>query len=269
VTGPVARPCRQARRPAGPDSPRVHLRSSSSHCERGLVRRNTICRVERPRFGWRTFISRVVVGTVAASGFTAWLATTPHFWTKVEIIAAVAAGVAVLSALPFLLETVSYARIAIRAMPDLPERLRRERASIWLAVEANALLNGVDVRMLRLRLDGSEVAVLLNIGSGQRVREGMLFEVVALPDFEVYGLVRVDTLDEETAWCGMVPDQGHGQFIAQMRQRLQAGDVAPPQGYLVRPFMADTYNHLQKIMVERRDPTQFQATVPFDEERHA
>jgi hypothetical protein len=206
--------------------------------------------------------------TVAAVGFTAWLATTQHFWTKVEIISAVVGVAALVCALPFLGAFGSYALAAIRTAPRMPERLREERASTWLAVEANAVLDGIDVSMLRLRLEGSDVLVLLDVGQAQRVRGGMLFEVVALPDFEVYGVVRVQEVEDDTAWCAMVPNEGHDSFIAQMRQRLEAGDVAPPQGYLVRPFMVDTYRYVQRVMAAGQDPTQFQATVPAEEEQN-
>jgi hypothetical protein len=53
-----------------------------------------------------------------------------------------------------------------------------------------------------------------------------------------------------------------------MRQRLTAGDVAPPDGYVVRPFMADSYRYVAGLISDHGDPTKFRSTVAVSEEEH-
>jgi hypothetical protein len=219
-----------------------------------------------PRFP-RQFFVYVITGTVAAVGIASWLVPATHFWAKVEIIAILVAAIMVAALLPYGLRVFLHTRRALRTLAELPELLRAVRAETWLAFETNALLGGgAEIVVQRLKSEGSDVLFLLNVGVAQGMRPEMMFELVAVPDMEIYGVMRASHVTEEMSWCTLDPGEGKAEFVEQMLTRLDAGEVAPPPGYEVRPFMRDAYQHLWQSLSTTFDPTRRQEATPAEEE---
>jgi hypothetical protein len=224
--------------------------------------------MRRPVFSWRRAIVTVVTVTVAAAGVLQWLVTTQHFWAKLEILGAVVAASVMAVLLPFVFAWLGFVKFALKEVSEHPERLRQRRAETWLAVETNARFLNREIEMLRLRQDGHDVEILLNVGAYDGVKGDMMFEIAAIPDMAVYGVARVRIIEDDKSWCVLDSREGRPEFASQMRERLASGEVVPPQGYRVQPFMARSYFYVLESVGTSSDPTQFRTTTAEPEEGH-
>lgn len=197
----------------------------------------------RPTFSLKRFFVSAGVGIAGAIGFVDLFVTSDDFLTRLGIGAAVVALVVAALFAPFIAAWGIYVWKVICLAPGVPDLLRAERSRTWLAVEANAALQAEEITMTNIREEGSELHVLLNVGSAQRVRASMQFEIVAVPDMDVYGVVEAEDVREQTTWCRLLADEGKAEFPDRLRKRVAEGDLVPPLGYAVRPFMAGAYTH--------------------------
>jgi hypothetical protein len=217
--------------------------------------------VERPRLP----IRRLVVGTpgavALAAGVLQWFFPTSPTSVKLKILVVVTLASAVLVVAPFVVAWISFVRQVISEHALFPERLRQMRVRTWLAVETNALLSEVEISILRLKTEEQSVFFLLNVGTRQGVREDMQFEVVAVPDMEIYGVCRVLEAGEESTWTRLEDGEGRPEFAGQMLTRLQSGDVEPPKGFAVRPLMAGSWAYVAAAFLRQANRAQFENTV--------
>jgi hypothetical protein len=209
-------------------------------------------------------------GAVAiAIGVLQWFFPTSDTRVKLKILTVVIVGSALIVVVPFVVDWIRFVRRVISDHAGFPERLRQMRTGTWLAVETNALLSEVEISTLRLKMEGEDVFFLLSVGTRQGVRQDMQFEVVAVPDMEIYGICRVLVPSEETTWALLEHGEGRVEFVDQMVTRLQAGDVEPPRGFAVRPLMAGSWAYVATAFHRQADLTQFEDTVATEEEGNA
>lgn len=212
---------------------------------------------------------RLVVGTpgavALAAGVLQWFFPTSPTSEKLTILVVVTIGSALLFVVPFALNWITFVRQVVSERGSFPERLRQMRVGTWLAVETNALLSEVEISILRLKMEKQAVFFLLNVGARQGVREGMQFEVVAVPDMEIYGICRVLEAGEESTWVRLEEGEGRAEFASQMLTRLQSGEVAAPKGFAVRPLMAGSWAYVAAAFLRQSSRAQFENTVVVDE----
>jgi hypothetical protein len=199
---------------------------------------------KKPVFPLARLVVQAAVTALAVIGGVEWFGTPEHFGAKVEIfLLIVGLSVAVVVA-PYCYRLLKFVWEAVKLVPTVDERIRVERANTWRAVQTNSRFANVEISMLRMKLSGTGVRVLLNVGELQAVQAGQQFEIVAVPDMETYGVVTVAEPGDENSWCELEPNEGQPGFMEQMRERLKKGDLLPPAGYQARPFMADSYRHV-------------------------
>jgi hypothetical protein len=215
----------------------------------------------RPTFSVRQLVTSGIVGVLGALGILGFVVTEDDFWPRVWIFLAVVAVVILAALAPYAYRWIEYIRGAVAIVPTLEDRLRDERGRTWLALETNALLGEMDITMQGLRLVDNNVQIHINVGSFQGVREGMQFEIVAPPDMDVYGVMRVVDAREEYAWCDLEETEGRDTFATRLRTRLAGADLTPPPGYEVRPFMTNAYRRTNEIVVTavREESADFRA----------
>lgn len=199
----------------------------------------------------------------ASIGVIAWFIQPHHFWTKVWVFAAMVGAIALSILASYLYKLFVYAKQTMVAYEALPQQIQGVRTSTWVAVQTNLLLSDYPIDILRLKLDEAFILFLIDVGSYLGAQTGMEFEIVAVPDMEVYGVIRVFQVEEEKSWCVLEEGEGRSDFYDQMKQRLRAGDVAPPAGYQVRPFMAAAFQYVvNSVRAQPLTTTQLTTTDP-------
>ena len=204
----------------------------------------------RPTFPWRRVVGTGSGVAAACIGVLHFFIAEATFWTKVKATAVLVVIVVVVLSGPYVWRLFRYVREALRLADGLQDLLRATRAQTWLAMETNTLFGGAKLDILRLNSDETSVLALVNVGAAQGVKKAMQFEIVAIPDLELYGVVTVEQVMEEGAWCRLSSDEGKPSFEQQMRNRLAAGEVLPPKGYQVRPYMSNSYRFVLQSLVE-------------------
>lgn len=184
------------------------------------------------------------VAAVSAITVLAWFVQPHSFLTKVWIFVALVGAIACTVLVPYVIGFARYVRATMTAYSQIPQQINEVRTSTWIAVRTNLILGDYPIDILRLKLDQDFILFLLDVGSYLGVEENMQFEIVAVPDMEVYGVIRVFQVEEEKSWCVLEPTEGRPDFVDQMKERLKSGELAPPSGYEVRPFMAAAFQYV-------------------------
>lgn len=184
------------------------------------------------------------VTATAAIGVIAWFVQPRDFVDKVLVFVGLVGVIAATILVPYLYRLVSYVQGAVSAFEGIPAQINAVRIATWRAVQTNATFDGYPIDIQRLKLHEGFVLFLIDIGEYEGVESDMQFEIVAVPDMEVYGVIRAFQVKEESTWCVLDESEGRSEFATQMRDRLAGGDITPPGGYEVRPFMAAAYQYV-------------------------